>query len=174
MRFAFIQTRARIWRITMTCSMLKVSRAGYYAWRVRPLYERVKTDHLLTEKTEGIHDDVQRHYGSPRVRRKLEAPLPIRSRWYQISSHASSIWRTVLSNTCESQISRTSQRAKADYGPQLSSDCEGWTLSTRLTQELTLSVLRMALLYRSTRTMVHHSDRGGVFSSLFDPSAFTD
>jgi hypothetical protein len=50
MRFAFIQTHARIWRITTMCRVLEVSRAGCDAWRVRPLCEQVQTEQLLTEK----------------------------------------------------------------------------------------------------------------------------
>jgi putative transposase len=45
----------------------------------------------------------------------------------------------------------------------------GWALSTRLTQELTLSVLRMLLLHRGIRGIrgvVHHSDRGIQYASV--------
>ena len=73
MRFAFIQSHGRIWHITTMCRVLEVSRAGYYAWRARPLCERVKTDQLLTEKIQDIQGDVKRRYGSPRVRIELKA-----------------------------------------------------------------------------------------------------
>ena len=73
MRFAFIHAHARIWRITTMCRVLEVSRAGYYAWRVRPLCERVKEDRLLTEKIREIQRRVQQRYGSPRVRMELRA-----------------------------------------------------------------------------------------------------
>lgn len=73
MRFAFIHAHARIWRITTMCRVLEVSRAGYYAWRVRPLCERVQDDRLLTEKIREIQRRVQQRYGSPRVRMELRA-----------------------------------------------------------------------------------------------------
>jgi putative transposase len=73
MRFAFIQSHARIWHITTMCRVLEVSRAGYYAWRARPLSERVKTDQVLTEKIRAIQDQVKHRYGSPRVRMELRA-----------------------------------------------------------------------------------------------------
>jgi transposase InsO family protein len=73
MRFAFIQSHARIWHITTMCRVLEVSRAGYYAWRVRPLCERVKTDQVLTAKICEIQEQVRRRYGSPRVRMELRA-----------------------------------------------------------------------------------------------------
>jgi transposase InsO family protein len=41
----------------------------------------------------------------------------------------------------------------------------GWALGTRLTQELTLSALRMAFLHRGARGVVHHSDRGVQYAS---------
>mgnify|MGYP001548318925 CR=1 FL=1 len=41
----------------------------------------------------------------------------------------------------------------------------GWALRTRLTQELTLEALHMALLHRGARGVVHHSDRGVQYAS---------
>ena len=73
MRFAFIQSHARIFHITTMCRMLAVSKAGYYAWRARPLCERVKDDRVLTEKIREIQERVKQRYGSPRVRMELTA-----------------------------------------------------------------------------------------------------
>jgi putative transposase len=72
-RFAFIQSHARIWRVTTMCRVLGVSRAGYYAWRAQPLCERVKEDRVLRAKIEEIQKQVKQRYGSPRVRMELRA-----------------------------------------------------------------------------------------------------
>jgi transposase InsO family protein len=42
----------------------------------------------------------------------------------------------------------------------------GWSLSTRLNQELTLAALRMALLHRGAKDGLHHSDRGVQYASF--------
>jgi putative transposase len=201
MRFAFIQTHARIWRITTMCRVLEVSRAGYYAWRVRPLCERVKTDHLLTEKIEGIQGDVKRRYGSPRMRMELEAlgfPVgrhrvarlmreggllaitPKRFRVTTSSAHQEPVAPNLVARQFDVADHAVDQTWAADitYIPtgegwlflavllDLSSRrVVGWALSTRLTQELTLSALRMALLHRGARGVVHHSDRGVQYAS---------
>ena len=73
MRFAFIQAHARIWHVRTLCRVLEVSRAGYYAWRARPLCERVKSDRVLTAKIREIQQQVRQRYGSPRVRMELKA-----------------------------------------------------------------------------------------------------
>lgn len=73
MRFVFIQAHARIWRITTMCRVLEVSRAGYYAWRARPLCDRGKEDRLLTEKIREIARQVKERYGSPRTWQELRA-----------------------------------------------------------------------------------------------------
>ena len=73
MRFVFIQAHARIYRVRTMCRVLAVSRAGYYAWRARPLAERVKEDRVLRERIRTIHEQVQQRYGSPRVHQELKA-----------------------------------------------------------------------------------------------------
>jgi len=73
MRFVFIQSHARIWRVTTMCRVLEVSRAGYYAWRARPLCDRVKEDRVLAEKIREIQQQVRHCYGSPRTWQELRA-----------------------------------------------------------------------------------------------------
>ena len=73
MRFVFIHAHARIYHITTMCRVLEVSKAGYYAWRARPLCERVKDDRRLTERIRAIHAATRARYGSPRVHQELRA-----------------------------------------------------------------------------------------------------
>jgi len=73
MRFVFIQAHARIWRVTTMCRVLQVSRAGYYAWRARPLCDRVKDDRVLTARIREIQRQVKQRYGSPRTWKELRA-----------------------------------------------------------------------------------------------------
>ena len=71
MRFVFIHAHERIWHITTMCRVLAVSRAGYYAWRARPLCQRIQDDQVLYAKVKAVHERTRRRYGSPRVHREL-------------------------------------------------------------------------------------------------------
>jgi putative transposase len=73
MRFQFIQSHARIFHITTMCRVLEVSKAGYYAWRARPLAERVKADRRLSARIRVIYEETKGRYGSPRVYQELRA-----------------------------------------------------------------------------------------------------
>ena len=73
MRFLFIQAHARIYHIATMCRVLEVSRAGYYAWRARPLSARVRENQALFERIQAIHRVTRQRYGSPRVYQELRA-----------------------------------------------------------------------------------------------------
>ena len=73
MRFLFIQSHARIFHITTMCRVLKVSRAGYYGWRARPLAARVQEDRRLSARIRVIYEETKGRYGSPRVYQELRA-----------------------------------------------------------------------------------------------------
>ena len=201
MRFAFIRSHAHVWRITTMCRVLEVSRAGYYAWRARPLCERVKTDQLLTAKIQGIQTDVKRRYGSPRVQVELQALgfpagkhrvarlmregglLAITPKAFRVttnSAHPEPVAPNLVARHFDVTDHAIDQTWAADitYIPTgegwlylavlldlASRRVVGWALSTRITQELTLSALRMALMHRGARGVVHHSDRGMQYAS---------
>jgi putative transposase len=73
MRFVFIQAHARIFHIGTMCRVLQVSRAGYYAWRARPLCARVQADRVLRDRIRQVYHRARRRYGSPRVHQELRA-----------------------------------------------------------------------------------------------------
>lgn len=53
------------------CHLYGVSRAGYYAWRRRPVSDRDLADAALIEKIRTVHHDSRQTYGSPRVHAAL-------------------------------------------------------------------------------------------------------
>lgn len=55
----------------MMCRLLKVSKAGYYAWRERPCSERSRSDERLLTKVKMIHRTSRETYGSPRIHAQL-------------------------------------------------------------------------------------------------------
>src|SRR5947208_14285141 len=55
------------------CRVLEVSKAGYYAWRARPLAARVQEDRRLRARIRVIYAEAKGRYGSPRVYQELRA-----------------------------------------------------------------------------------------------------
>jgi hypothetical protein len=66
-RFAFIDAEKAHHRITTLCRLLKVSRAGFYAWCGREPSFRAVEDARLTILVREAHERSRRTYGSPRV-----------------------------------------------------------------------------------------------------------
>lgn len=73
MRFAFIQVHVRQHAVTIMCRVLRVSKAGYYAWVKRPPSARATADEQLAERIRAVHRKSRRTYGSPRVHEELKA-----------------------------------------------------------------------------------------------------
>ncbi len=55
----------------MLCSLLKVSRSGFYAWLVRPKSTRALADEVLTEQIREAFTNNRKVYGSPRIHTEL-------------------------------------------------------------------------------------------------------
>src|SRR5262249_40875877 len=71
--FAWIEERRNQWPVALMCRALGVSRAGYYAWRLRQPSAAQKRREELTEEVKAVHAQVKGRYGSPRVHAELVA-----------------------------------------------------------------------------------------------------
>jgi putative transposase len=72
-KFAFIDAEKALHRITKLCRLLKVSRAGFYAWIGRAPSARAVEDARLTVLIREAHERGRKFYGSPRVHKALIA-----------------------------------------------------------------------------------------------------
>jgi putative transposase len=71
MCFRLIDAKKSQHPVSLLCSVLGVSRAGFYAWKDRPASPRARRDAELLEQIGAIHDDSQGTYGWPRVHAEL-------------------------------------------------------------------------------------------------------
>ncbi len=72
MRYRCIDRRRSHYPVRMMCRILKVSRSGFYAWRVRPESHRAKTDRELTGLIRRIHIDSDGVYGAAKITAELK------------------------------------------------------------------------------------------------------
>jgi putative transposase len=73
MIFSFVEAYTMEHSVGLMCRVLKVSRSGYYAWRVRLPCLREQANAALTGRIERIHRDSRGTYGAPRVHAQLQA-----------------------------------------------------------------------------------------------------
>ncbi len=67
MKFAFIAKHRGIWPVGWLCGALGVSRAGFYAWLMRPPSRRSRSDEELSAKVRASFLASDRTYGARRV-----------------------------------------------------------------------------------------------------------
>ncbi len=66
-----IESLATSYPVCELCSVLEVSRSGYYAWRHGGRGKRVQANQELAERIRAIHKQSRETYGSPRLTRQL-------------------------------------------------------------------------------------------------------
>lgn len=69
--FKFIDAEKTLFPIAFMCRRLGVSKAGYYAWKDRPLAKRAVADARITKLIHQIHAGSRGTYGAPRVHAEL-------------------------------------------------------------------------------------------------------
>jgi putative transposase len=73
MTFRLIEAERAEHSISRLCSVLGVSRVGFYAWRERPLSARELRDRELEQLIQTVFIDSRETYGAPRVHAELQA-----------------------------------------------------------------------------------------------------
>ena len=71
--FELVNVEKAFYPVAILCSVLGVSRSGFYAWLQRPEPARVRADAVLTLDIRAAHKLGRRTYGSPRVHAELAA-----------------------------------------------------------------------------------------------------
>jgi len=71
MCFRLIDAKKSQHPVSLLCSVLGVSRAGYYAWKDRPASARQRRDDELIEQIGVIHVESKATYGWPRIHAEL-------------------------------------------------------------------------------------------------------
>ena len=73
MRFAFILEEKAHFPVRCLCTVLEVTRSGFYAWCARPVAARTQDTQRLAVEVAAIHAASKQRYGSPRVHQELQA-----------------------------------------------------------------------------------------------------
>ena len=73
MRYAFIEEHHGVWAVGLMADVLAVSVSGFYAWLRRGESKRAQDDEVLSAKIVMFHYRSRSTYGSPRIRKDLEA-----------------------------------------------------------------------------------------------------
>ena len=71
MCFRLIDAKKAQHSVSRLCSVLGVSRAGYYAWKDRPVSARRRRDGELLDHIVAVHEESKATYGWPRVHAEL-------------------------------------------------------------------------------------------------------
>ncbi len=71
MKYAWIREHERQFPVQRMCTLLTVSRPGFYAWRRREPSDRAKADEALAQRVKVIFDESHQTYGAVRIVRSL-------------------------------------------------------------------------------------------------------
>ena len=200
MRYQFIAQHRQHYSVGRMCSVLGVSRSGYYAWRQRPVSAREMANQELGAEIQRIFKEKREVYGSPRIRRelltlgkrcsrkrvaRLMRQLGLRARCrrkYKVTTRSQpshEVAPNLLHRDFHAQRPLEKWVAdityiRTDSGwlylavilDLFSRRVVGWAMGPRLTQDLALNALRMALRRcPPPKGLIHHSDRGSQYTS---------
>jgi putative transposase len=162
MRFQFIDDHRDEFPVTRMCKVLKVSRSGYYAWRTRPVSAREMANRKLANKIEAVYNESDGTYGSPRIHSELKAQGVVcgKNRIARLM---------MLRGLCAKQHKRYRATTKRNRVHRAAPNLLKRNFTTerpnRMTSDLTLTALRMALRQRQPRlALLHHSDQGSQYT----------
>ena len=200
MKYQYIEDHRSSSRVEKMCHALKVSRSGYYSWRLGHESTRSQQNRVLLSQIRIVHEKSRRKYGSPRVTDELrdsglscsvnrvarlmrEHGLQAkRGRKYKVTtdskhnypvapnllqrqfavSTANIVWVSDITYiwTCEGWL------YLAGVVDLYSRMVVGWSISSRIDEQLAQDALKHALARRRpSKGLLHHSDRGSQYAA---------
>jgi transposase InsO family protein len=97
--------------VTRLCALYRVTPAGYYAWRRRPMSAHAIQDRQLRQRIQALFRQHQGRYGSPRMQRELQA-----EGWTVSRRRVERLMRTAGLRARVAQIYRANPRLHRFYG----------------------------------------------------------
>jgi len=97
--------------VTRLCTLYGVTRAGYYAWRRRPVSRHAAQDRELERRIQRLFQQHRGAYGSPRIHRALRA-----MGWAVSRRRVARLMRTAGLRARVVQIYRANPRLHRFYG----------------------------------------------------------
>ncbi len=64
MIFDFIKNHSKIFPIEKMCNVLKVSKSGYYRWKIAAISKRLQKKNVLKEKITALYFESKQRYGT--------------------------------------------------------------------------------------------------------------
>ncbi len=71
MKYAFISSIKKDYRVRKLCRVLQVSASGYYAWLTRPVSQRARNNEKLLAEIKRVHKESRKTYGSVKTWKSL-------------------------------------------------------------------------------------------------------
>jgi len=200
MKYSFIESHRSSSRVVKMCHALKVSRSGYYSWRLGRESTRSRQNRVLLSHIRVVHEKSRRRYGSPRVTDELRESGLIcsvkrvarlmrehgirakRGRKYKVTTDSKHNYPTAP-NLLKRQFEVSTANAVwvsdityiwtsegwmylAGVVDLYSRMVVGWSLSSRINEQLALDALNHALARRRpSKGLLHHSDQGSQYAA---------
>jgi len=176
MSFRFIEDHRDTYSVRLMCAVLKVSPAGYYAWRDRPVSARAASNTMLLAAIRQVHHDSSGRYGSPRIHAVLRKPRRART---TDSRHDLPIAPNLIARDFTAEAPNRVWLADITYIPTadgwlylsavmdlFSRKIVGWAMRDHMQVELASAALTMAIQQQRPQAgLIHHSDRGVQYAS---------
>ena len=170
MRYQFIDTEKKVFPISLLCKVMNVSRSGFYSWSCRDKSDREKERERLIPKVKKIHKEVRGAYGARRISEELTAK-------------GENCGRTKAATLM--QLANVAAQPDVAYCSDItyiwttegwlylavvidlySRKIVGWSLKSRMTKDLVINALQMAIWRRRPLPgLIFHSDRGSQYCS---------
>ena len=162
MRYAFIQDNQHIWPVRRLCSTLDVHHSGYYAWLKQPISKTARKRQQLS----GLIKQFWLESGGVYGYRKIHCDLKDIGE----SCGINRVHRLMKANGLKSQRGyRKPHEGWLNLAVVIdlfSRLVVGWSMKSRITADLVLDALLMALWRRNPKNKVLiHSDQGSQYTS---------